>query len=237
MQVETVKAQSREAKGKRTVARLRKTGMIPGIVYGRGQSPEAIALDRHDLEGLLAHGTHIANVEVGGKTQACLLKDVQYDHLGSTPVHVDFTRVDLNERVRVRVPLELRGHAKGVTEGGSISQQLIDLEVECLPLAIPDSIRVNIANVGLTDIVKVRDIEMPEGVTSVQDPETIVVTCREILVPVEPAPGTAPVEAGAAEPEVIAKGKIEKEGEGEAAAAGEKKPAAGAEKKAEKEKK
>src|SRR5437867_634046 len=172
MQVETVKAKPREPKGKRNVARLRKTGMIPGIVYGRGQSPEAIALDRHELEGLLAHGTHVANVEVDGRAQACLLKEVQYDHLGSTPMHVDFTRVDLNERVRVRVPLELRGHAKGVTEGGSISQQIIDVEVECLPLAIPDSIRVNIANVALNDILKVRDIEMPEGVTPMQDPET-----------------------------------------------------------------
>src|SRR5262245_28095503 len=174
MQIETIKAKTRESRGKRAVARLRKTGMVPAVVYGRGKDPESISLELHGVEGLLAHGTHIANVEVDGRTQACLLKDVQYDYLCSTPVHVDFTRVALNERVRVRVPLELPGQPKGVTEGGSVSQQLVDLEIECLPLAIPESIRVNIANVALNDILKVKDVEMPEGVTVIQHPETIV---------------------------------------------------------------
>jgi len=218
MQIQTLKVETRKPHGTREAARLRNTGRIPGIIYGHNQTPETIAVDRHQIEGFLSHGAHLANVEMDGRTQACLLKDVQYDHLGSTPIHVDFARIDLNERVVVKVPIELRGHAKGLNEGGAISQQLIDLEVECLPLNIPTSIRVNIAHVGLNDTVHVRDIELPAGVICKLDPDAIVVICREVTEHLEVP--TAPVEEGAAaEPEVIAKGKIEKEGEAEAAGA------------------
>ena len=217
MQIETIKASKREEYGKRPVARLRKSGAIPGIMYGHGEAPLPIAVDRHAIELMLAHGGHIANIELGGQTQACLIKDVQYDHLGATPLHVDFARIDLNQRVTVRVPLELRGHAKGQAAGGAIAQLLIDLEVECLAMDIPDLIRVNIADLDLNQALHVREIALPEGVACRLDPETIIAVCREVTAPVEPAPGAA-VEPTTAEPEVIAKGKVEKEGEGEAAA-------------------
>lgn len=214
MQVETIKAEPRSELGTRAVRRLREAGRIPATVYGHGEAPLNISLVVRDVQTVVAHGTHVLNVDMGGKLQACLLKDVQFDHLGAIPMHVDFSRIDLNERVRVKVPLEMRGQAKGLGEGGSIEQQIIDLEVECLAVNIPDSIRVNVTNLGVHQALHVRELELPEGVTAVHDGDSIVVLCREITEKAAAAPAVEGAE-GAAEPEVIAKGKVEKEGEEE----------------------
>lgn len=213
MKVETVKAEKREASGTRAVRRLRQTGQIPGVIYGHGLPATNVSLERRAVEALLAHGTHVVNIEMAGGNQSCLLKDVQFDHLGATPVHVDLARVDLEERVQVKVPLELKGHARGLGEGGALVQNLIDIEIECRAVDIPDAIRVNISDLGVNSALHVRDIALPEGITARQDPEMIVVACREVTQPVA-APATAAPTETATEPEVIAKGKVEKE-EGE----------------------
>jgi len=213
MQVESISVETRDPHGTRTARRLRGTGRVPGIVYGHGQPPEAISVDLKTLERLVAHGTHVVNLAVGPKTESCLVRDVQFDHLGTNPVHVDFSRIDLNERVTVKVPLELRGHAKGQNEGGTVTQVMIDLEVECLAMNIPSVIRVNIAELSVNQFIHVKELSLPEGVVSKQDGELIVVSCREVTAPVETPAATAEAAAAPAEPEVIAKGKIEKEGE------------------------
>jgi len=213
MEIKTLKAEKRDPHGSRAVQRLRKAGRIPGIIYGHKQTPESIALDRHELEKQLELGAHLINVDMGGKAETCLIKDVQYDHLGMEPLHIDFARVDLTERVKVKVPLEMRGHAKGITAGGVITQQLMELEVECLVTAIPDSIRVNIADMELNQMLHVRELQLPNGVQALVDAEAIVVMCREPLVEVTPVAGEGVAAEGAAEPEVIAKGKLPVEGE------------------------
>jgi len=214
MNIETLKAEPRIIQGTRGNARLRNTGQVPAIVYGHGQKPESVQVDRHALETVLHKGAHVLNLDRGGKTESCLLKDVQWDPLGVAPIHADFARIDLSEKVRVKVPLQLRGTAKGQGEGGQIVQQLIDLEVECTAASIPDSIRVNIADLALNQAMHVKEIALPDGVRAVTDGEMIVVQCREALEIVETPAVAAPAE-GAAEPEVIAKGKVEKEGEEE----------------------
>lgn len=225
MEIKTLKAESRDPHGSRAVQRMRRKGRIPGIIYGHKQTPQPILLDRHELERELEQGAHLFTVAVGSKNETCLVKDVQYDHLGIEALHIDFARVDLNERVKVKVPIELRGHAKGQSEGGVVSQQIMDLEVECLVTAIPESIRVPIADLALNQMIHVREIALPQGVTALADPEGIVVICREALVVEAAVPGEG-VEA-ATEPEVIAKGKVEEEGaEGaDAKAAKDAKPA------------
>lgn len=213
MQVESITVQAREPHNTRSARRLRKTGMVPGIVYGHGQPPQAIAIDEKSVERLVSHGTHVVNVAIGPKTESCLLRDVQFDYLGTNPLHVDFSRIDLNERVSVKVPLELKGHAKGQTEGGTISQHIIDLEIECLAMNIPAVIRINIAELALNQSLHIRELVLPEGVTTPLDRELIVVSCREVTAPVETTAVAADAAAAPAEPEIIAKGKIEKEGE------------------------
>ena len=221
MEIPTVKAETRKAAGSRAADRLRRSGKLPGVVYGHKQDSVAVALDRHDMERHMSHGAHLLQVEMSGKLQPCLVKEAQYDHLGATLVHVDLARVDLNERVKVMVPIELRGTPKGVSEGGVLNLELPDIEIECIVAKIPERIRVEVGNLALNSVLYVKDVKLEAGMTAVSDPEKVVATVRPPQVHAEAAvPGAAPAE-GATEPEVIAKGKVEEEGE--AAASAEKK--------------
>ena len=128
-------------------------------------------------------------------------------------LHVDFTRVDLNERVEVTVPLILKGEPKGEAEGGVLTQVISDIQIECLVTQIPEDIKHNVSEMGLNDVVHISDLKLPDGVRAIQDPDQIVATVKEV---VEEAP--AEVAEGAAEPEVI--GKAEEGAEGAAPAEG-----------------
>lgn len=213
MEIQSLTVETRKAAGSRAAARLRKQGKIPGIVYGHKIDPEPIVLTYKEVETTLHHGAHLVNLNLGGKTQSCLIKDVQYDHLGSTLIHIDLARVDLTERVTVKVPIELKGTAKGVGEGGVLRQELMDLEIECPVASIPESIRINVTDFPLDHVLHVKEIQLPEGVKAMADEDAVVLTVRIPLVRTEAA--VAPVEGATAEPEVIAKGKIEEEGEAE----------------------
>ncbi|RIK66211.1 MAG: 50S ribosomal protein L25 [Planctomycetota bacterium] len=212
--IPTLKAEPRKVAGGRAAARLRKAGKLPAIVYGHKQEPEPVTLDYHAVELELKGGAHLVTLDIGGRSQPCLFKDAQYDHLGATLLHMDLTRVDLNERVKVRVPLELRGTPKGVGEGGVLRQELMELEVECLVTSIPDVIRENVSELPLNAVLHVKELHLDSGITAITDGDTVVATVRVPAVH-EEIPAAAPAE-GAAEPEVIAKGKVETEGEGEA---------------------
>src|SRR5262249_18835617 len=139
------------------------------------------------------------------------IREVQWDHLGKEILHIDFNRVAADERIHVSVPLEVRGTAPGVTEGGLLDQPIHVLRIECLAIAIPDSIRVNVGELQLDAAIHVRNLKVPEGVKVLEDPDAIVVHVKPPQVEAE-----APVVAeGQAEPEVIGRPKAEEEGEGE----------------------
>jgi large subunit ribosomal protein L25 len=213
MQIETLKAERRSPKGTREARRIRQTGMVPGVVYGHKQDPEAVLVARHDIEQILAHGTHAVTLDLGGKQEPCLLKDVQYDHFGVEPMHVDFARVDLNERVTVKVPIVLRGDAKGLSEGGHLEQHKIDIEIECQVVNIPHELRVSVADLGLNQALHVSDVKLPEGMVAQDDADAVIVVCREASKHVDETSAEGAAAEGA-EPEVIAKGKEEDSDEG-----------------------
>lgn len=217
MEIPTLKAEQRQVAGSRAAARLRRAGKLPAIVYGHQRDPEPVTLDYHDVELQIQHGSHVVNLDLQGRVQPCLLKDAQYDHLGVKLLHMDLTRVDLNERVTVSVPVELRGTPKGVSEsGGVLRQELVDLELECPVIAIPERIRVDVSHLELDDVLHVRDVPLDAGFAAMNDPETVVATVRPPQVEAAPAPVAEEGETAAgAEPEVIAKGKEEKEEGGE----------------------
>ncbi len=210
MQIETLDVEKRKAAGTRAAARLRRTGRLPAILYGHKIEPVTLSLDCHAVEMQLSHGAHLINLKMEGTEQPCLIKDVQYDHLGSKLVHVDLARVDLSERVKVHVPIELRGHPKGVHEGGVLMHELVSVEIECMVTDIPDNIRVEVADMELDQVMHVKDLQLPEGITATSDPEAVVAMVRvpaAKAVEVEEAiEGEKPTEA---EPEIIAKGKGE----------------------------
>jgi large subunit ribosomal protein L25 len=224
--------QQRAQRGSRAAKRLRDTGLVPGVIYGHGEEVLPVTLPGIEVSRHLNKGAHVFELQVDGKQERVLVKDVQYDHLGSEVIHVDFARVNFDERVTVTVPLELKGEPKGAEEGGVLTQVMASLEVECLVLEIPDAIRHNVSEMGLNDVLHIRDLKLPPGVKVMQDPEQIVATVKEVL---EAAP-TEVAEAGAAEPEVIGRKAEEGEeaAEGAAAAGGEKKAAGGEKKAAEK---
>ncbi len=229
MEIANIQAEARDAGGTRAARRLRRQGKTPAVIYGHGESPENVAVPVRDLSNLLEHGAHLVELRLNGSPQPVLIKDVQFDHLGVAPIHVDFTRVDLNERVEVKVPLEFRGTPIGVHEGGLLDHDRVEIEIECLVTEIPESIRVNVSDLKLGDSLHVRDIELLPNVKAVTPAEAIICSVRVKAAEVEVA---APTEEAATQPEII--GRKEKE---EAAAAAEGEPAKTKEKEKEKEKK
>ncbi len=206
-------AKIRPELGSRKNKRLRDAGFVPGVIYGHKEEVVPVTLPKRELVGHLDHGAHLFSLTMDGKNENVLVKDVQYDHLGIEVLHVDFARVDLNERVEVTIPLLLRGEPKGAAEGGVLQQVVADLEIECLVTQIPSEIRYNVSEMKLNDVLHIKDLQLPQGVRAMQDEDLIVATVKEIIE-------VAPAEAEAVvEPEVI--GKPE-EGEGAAPeAAGE----------------
>lgn len=208
-----VKAEPRKELGSRANKRLRDRGLLPGVIYGHKQAVLPITLPKKDLTNHLHHGAHLFSLSLAGQNETVLVKEVQYDHLGLEILHVDFARVDLNERVAVTVPLELRGTPKGEAEGGVLQQIISDLEIECLVTDIPDMIRQNVSDLGLDSVLHVKDLQLPPNVRALQDGEVIVATVKEIVEQAAPA-----AEVETAEPEVIGR-KAEEPAEEPAAGA------------------
>jgi large subunit ribosomal protein L25 len=212
---QVLKAEIRQGVGSKNAAKLRKNKQVPAIVYGHKQEPVSIVLDAKSFrEGL--HGGHrLMEIEINGKKETLLIKEVQYDYAGTDIIHVDLMRVDVTEMVRVTVPVETKGTAKGAQEGGMVETHTSNLEIECRVTQIPERIVVNVKEMVLGDAVHAKDIQLPEGVKLISSPELLVVTCHIV----EEVKTTEEVLAEApAAPEVITAAKEESE-EGEEAAA------------------
>ena len=212
MEIAQLKAETRQGVGSAVARRLRKAGKLPAVLYGHGQRPENLVVSTHDVQNLLEHKTHVLELLVGSGRQQVLIKDVQFDHLGLRPIHVDFARVSLTERVEVSVPLDYRGTPVGVTEGGLFDAAVVDIEIECLVTEIPESIRVNVADLKIGDLLHVKDLVLPEGVKAVTPGETIICSVRAKAAE-EEVVAAAEAEQGPAEPEII--GRKEKAAEEE----------------------
>ena len=199
-----LKAEIREHTGSKSAAKVRKQGRIPAIVYGHKKEPVAISLDVHNLVEGLHHGHRLMDVQIGKKRQKMIVKDLQYDYLGKNIIHVDLMRVDVTETVKVTVPIELKGTAKGTHEGGVISEHTDHLEVECRVTDIPETIVVSVKDMDVGDVLHAGDIELPEEVKLSSSPETLLVTCSLVAAAkaVEEVEEEAPVA-----PEVIGEAK------------------------------
>ncbi len=211
-----LKAEVREQSGTKATAKLRALGKLPGIVYGHKQDPVSISLDAHAFVEALHHGHRIFEVDIAGKAENVLVKDLQYDYLGKSVIHTDLVRVDLNEMVDVQVSIEMVGSAKGLHEGGIIDEQLDHLIVKCKVSAIPETIPVNVKEMGLGDVLHAGQIELAEGLELVTDPDAVVLVCHEAKAAVSEAAAEAAAEGeeeGAAEPEVITEKKEEEAAE------------------------
>lgn len=213
MDITKLRGDNREAHGKRQAQRLRREGKVPGVIYGHGQEPRNVAVDFKGLENALEHGAHIIELNLDGRPQPVLIKQVQFEPVSQAPLHVDFVWVDLNERVVVSVPLEFRGTPVGLHEGGLFEEHLVDLEIEALASKIPDSIRVNVNDLQVGQSLRVSDLDLPAGATPVTAGETVIcaVRAKAVSPEEEEAAELAAEEGEVSEPELIRREK-EKEG-------------------------
>jgi len=206
-----LKAEIREQTGSGHAAKVRKAGRIPAVVYGHKEEPVAISLDAHNLVEGLHHGHRVMDVQIGKKQQKMIIKALQYDHLGRDIIHVDLMRVDVTETIRVTVPIELKGTAKGKHEGGVVEMHTNRLEIECKVTDIPEAIVVSVKEIGVGDTLHASDVELPSGVKLVSAPSTLLVTCSLVAA----AKSTEELEAEMpAAPEVIGEVKEEAGEEG-----------------------
>jgi large subunit ribosomal protein L25 len=203
METGSLKSSLREPKGSKAAARARRAGSLPAVLYGGGAEVLHLAVPAEPFRIALRHHRRVFDLEVGGKPVKAFLKSVQHDALGDEVLHVDFLRIDETKRMRVSVPLEFAGHPKGLTHGGEFVHPRNEIEVECLPTEIPESIRLTVDHLDVGMSVLARELTLPAGVSLVTLAESLVCTVR--LKGVEPEPVAEGVEPGPAEPEMIVK--------------------------------
>jgi large subunit ribosomal protein L25 len=209
MDIATLVVEKRDPRGTRAARRLRDEGKLPGIIYGHGQTPEAVAVPRHELSTLLEHGAHVLELSFGDARRQVLIKDVQRGPINAEPVHVDFALVDLSERVEVTVPIDYKGTPAGTKQGGIFEQYLVDLAVECKVSEIPANVRVVVDELQLGQSLHVSELQLPEGIVAVTPADTIVCAVHAKAAEVE---AVVAVEGEAeVEPEIIKRKKEEEE--------------------------
>jgi len=186
----TVKA--RETLGSRETRRLRRQGVVPGVLYGGGE-PIAISVEARELRRALtgAGGLHsILDVEVDGRgsSHASILKDYQVDPVRGGITHIDLQEVRLDRAITASVTVQLVGgeDAPGVREGGVLSQPLRELNVEALPLEMPEHLDLDVSAMEIGGTLRVGDLQVPENVSLLDDPETVVATVTAPTREVEP---------------------------------------------------
>lgn len=194
----------REETGTRKIRRLRDAGMVPAVLYGHGQEAVNLALGNDEVKAMIRHGARVVDLE-GAVTEKAFVRELQWDTFGREVLHLDLTRVSLDERVTVEVVVELKGDAVGVKEGGVVEHVTHTVEVECPVVAIPAKLILRITDLKLDDHMNADRIELPEGVTLVTDAETVIATCAKPVEREEAAAG------GEGEPEVIGRKAGEEE--------------------------
>ena len=204
----------RSVMGSTACRRLRRAGKIPGVVYGHQIDPLAIEIAWDSLAPVLKAGSRVVDLDVEGDVEKAMFRDIQWDTFGSEVNHIDFLRIDTNDRVEVEVPIVLKGTAPGLLAGGVLDFHLHSVTIECLAIAIPDNITVKIGDLQIEQAIHVRELELPPNTVVKNDPETVVVQVKHIVEVVEPT-GEAAAEPGPAEPEIV--GRKVKEAEEEAA--------------------
>jgi large subunit ribosomal protein L25 len=190
--VNALVAEARDATGKGVSRRLRAAGRIPAVLYGKGAESKAISIDPSALQRLLqgsgAGMNTLIELSVDGTTRTVLVKELQRDPVRGRPLHTDFYLVDLDQTVEVSVPIHLVGRPEGVELGGILDHPLREIELECLPRAIPESVDVDVSALQVGDSIHVRDLELPEGSSVRTDVNLAVASVIAPVVVVEPEP-------------------------------------------------
>jgi large subunit ribosomal protein L25 len=201
-----LEVQERERRGTRESRRLRREGMIPGVLYGRGNKPHAICVPERELRRVLTGtaGLHaILDVVLAGQssTHSSILKDYQVDPIRGKIEHFDLQEVRLDQAIQTSVVVELVGESAGTKAGGALSQVMREVRVEALPLEVPERLELDVSAMEIGDTLRLSDLRTPEGVTLLDDPDTVLATV------------TMPTKVEEPEPEELEEGEEGEEGE------------------------
>lgn len=206
-----IDVQKRSETGTNANRRLRQAGKIPAVVYGGGKDTVPIVLDRKTLIDLMKSGDNenaifLLKLADSGQERHAMIRDMQVDPLTRQVVHIDFQRIVMDKKVKVQVPVELKGTAYGVkTEGGMIDFVHREVTIECLPGDIPKHLDLDVTDLRVGQHVEAKDLQLPEGVTLAEEPERVIVA----LSHTKAEEAAAAAAEGAAEPEVVKRGKTE----------------------------
>jgi large subunit ribosomal protein L25 len=213
MAIVPLEGQVRPGTGKGPARSARRAGMIPGVIYGAGEKPTALAVPKKEFELAVknAGGNVIVALKLGSAgEQTAIIREVQRDPISHDIIHLDFHHISLTEKVTVEVTVHLVGTPDGVKNGGGILEHITrTIEIECLPTQIPGHLEADVSALGIGDSIHVRDLVITNAEV-LSDPDTTIATVVPPTVMTEPTAEAAA--AGAAEPEVIAKGKGEEAG-------------------------
>jgi len=209
-----MKASVREDKGKNACKHLRRSGLVPGIVYKGGAEALSIQVDGKELWHTLhteAGENAIITLNISdGQEKTVIAHEVQTDPITDRVIHVDFHEISLTEVIAVKIPVVLKGEAPGVTEGGVLNQVMWEIEIECKAMDLPEHIDVHVDSLNIGDGIHIKDLVLPETVQILEDPDQLVVGVHAPQVEEE-----EPIaEAEGEEPELIKRSKKEEE-EGE----------------------
>ena len=205
---DSVEVKLRKETGTRASRKLRREGLVPAVLYGHGEKCVDLVTTREAVQAAVRHGSRIVELKGAVKTGA-LIRELQWDTFGVEPVHIDFLRVSATDRVKVKVPVDLKGECPGLRAGGVVNLILHEIELECRVDAVPEKIHAAVGKLQLGGTIKVHDLELPAGAKALVDADDAVVTCTVLVEKGEEAA------AGGAEPELIGR-KPAEEGEAEA---------------------
>lgn len=211
----TLSAKKREKLGSRYASRVRQAGGLPAVMYGHGADPLAITVNAKEAVRFVKAGEKVftVNFEGGGESQTVLIKDIQFDYLGDTIIHLDFARVDLDEMVEVSVPVRLVGEAEGLkTAGAVLLHPVSELDIRCRVTAIPERIDVDISALKIDESIHIRDIPAMNGVEFLTDADSVVATIHQKVE--EPTAEAAATTGDAAGPVVLSEKKKDEEKDG-----------------------
>lgn len=161
--------------GSKVCRNLRKQGRVPAVIYGHKQAPQPVSLSVDDVAAMLKRGSHVLGLDLAGKIETVLVRELQWNHLSSEVIHIDFVRADLTEEVDSDVRLEIRGEAPGTHEGGVLEVTHHSIKVRCRTDILPDSIRVDVSNLHMGQSIHVKELTLPQGVKALTPADEVVV--------------------------------------------------------------
>ena len=195
--------QMRTDYGRKAAKGYRADGLLPANIYGLGKDNLTVTVDRKEFSQIFMAGHRIFTLEVGEAKEQGVIKEVQYDAMGSELLHVDFTRIDIHQKITLAVAIEV----VGTVANGVLDVPMKEIRVEGLPAGFPSSVSINVLEMKIGDVLRVSDLEAPEGCIFAEEPEALVAQVSAIIEEEEEEVSAEEGEegVGADEPEVIGK--------------------------------